>query len=91
MMLFDKYGRPLLHLRISVTNRCNYACIYCHREGSWNNFKLNIRRELTPEELHIIAMAFTKLGIRKFKLTGGEPLIREDIVEVISAINEVSL
>lgn len=89
MVLFDRYGRPLLHLRISVTNRCNYACIYCHREGSWNDFKLNIRRELTPEELHVIAMASTELGIRKFKLTGGEPLIREDIVEVVSAINEV--
>ncbi len=88
MVLYDKYGRPLFHLRISVTNRCNYACIYCHREGSWNDFKLNIRRELTPEELYIIAKAAVELDIRKFKLTGGEPLIREDIVEVVSAINE---
>ena len=89
MVLFDRYGRPLLHLRISVTNRCNYACIYCHREGSWNDFKLNVHRELTPEELRIIAKASMELDIKKFKLTGGEPLIREDIVEVVSAINEV--
>ncbi len=89
MVLYDSYGRPLLHLRISVTNRCNYACIYCHREGSWFEFKSNKLDELSPKELNVVAKAASELGIRKFKLTGGEPLIREDIIEVISAINEV--
>ncbi|RLG73903.1 MAG: GTP 3',8-cyclase MoaA [Thermoprotei archaeon] len=86
MVLADRYGRPLMHLRISVTMACNYACIYCHREG-----ELGSRRpdELKPHEIYLIGKAASELGIRKFKLTGGEPLLRDDIVEVVSLLNSL--
>jgi len=84
MILIDKYGRPLIHLRISVTVACNYACIYCHREGELGSKRAD---ELKPYEIYLIAKAASELGIRKFKLTGGEPLLRDDIVEVVNLLN----
>jgi len=83
LVLKDNYGRPLLGLRITLTHRCNYDCIYCHREGEEGG------GELTVDEIKVLAKAASELGIKKFKLTGGEPLIRTDIIEVISAIASV--
>ncbi len=81
-MLIDRFGRPLTHMRVSVTLRCNHSCIFCHREG--------IRRvssyELSPNELGLIAKVASKLGITNYKITGGEPLVRNDIAEIIEAI-----
>ncbi len=77
-MLKDSYGRKLLHLRISVTYRCNYNCVFCHREG-----ELNGRDFLTPEYVELAGIAASKLGIKFFKLTGGEPLIRDDIADIV--------
>ncbi len=87
-MLVDRFGRSLLHLRLSVTNRCNYNCIYCHREGEFS-FIRNSSEELSPYEIYLIAKAASDLGIRKFKLTGGEPLLRNDIVEIVSLLNKL--
>jgi len=86
MVLVDRYDRPLMHLRISVTMSCNYACIYCHREG-----ELESRRpdELKPYEIYLIGKAASELGVRKFKLTGGEPLLRNDIVEVVNLLSKL--
>ncbi|RLE86995.1 MAG: GTP 3',8-cyclase MoaA, partial [Thermoprotei archaeon] len=85
-MLKDRFKRPLLHLRITVTMACNYACIYCHREG-----ELGSRRpdELKPYEIYLIGKAASELGIRKFKLTGGEPLLRDDIFEIVNLLNSL--
>ncbi|RLE83628.1 MAG: GTP 3',8-cyclase MoaA, partial [Thermoprotei archaeon] len=85
-MLVDRFGRPILHLRISVTMACNYACIYCHREGELGSKRAD---ELKPYEIYLVAKAASELGIRKFKLTGGEPLLRDDIVEVVNLLNSL--
>ncbi len=77
-MLVDRYGRVIRHLRISVTNRCNLRCIYCHREG-----ELSSGDEMSVDEIAGICRAFYDLGVEKVKITGGEPLIRKDIVEIV--------
>ena len=90
IVLVDRYGRPLLHLRITVTHRCNYRCVYCHREGE-EGYKLE---EISPEEIYKVAKVAYQLGIKRFKLTGGEPLVRGDIVEIVrrlSTLNPIDL
>lgn len=84
-MLFDKYGRPITNLRITVTHRCNYKCFYCHMEGEEGEDKL------TVSDVIRLARVGRRLGINKVKLTGGEPLIRQDIVEVIKAISDMGV
>ena len=70
-------------LRIKVTNKCNYRCFFCHREGTYENDD-----KLTVKDIEFIAKVCTKLGITKFKITGGEPLLRQDIVDIIYAIRK---
>ena len=87
----DRWGRPVIGLRISVTNKCNLNCFYCHHEGC-----LNDSRRMSPQEIEKIVEVGTEFGIRKIKLTGGEPLVREDIVDIVAAttkpkIEEVSM
>jgi cyclic pyranopterin phosphate synthase len=77
----DRFGRPITGLRISVNYECNLNCFYCHREGCPASSS-----EMTPEEIGKIVGAATEFGVRKVKLTGGEPLLREDIMDVISAV-----
>lgn len=84
-MLSDKYGRPVTSLRITVTHRCNYKCFYCHMEGE------DGREELTVSDIMRLVDVGKKLGIDKIKLTGGEPLVRHDIVDVVKAINDVKV
>lgn len=88
--LRDPYGRPINSLRISLTQRCNFNCFFCHREG-----ESNPHGEATAEEIEAVAAAASDLGIRRFKLTGGEPLLRRDVVEVVRRIasyaDEVSM
>ncbi|USS39943.1 GTP 3',8-cyclase MoaA [Thermococcus aggregans] len=81
MVLVDRFGRPVTNLRISLTSECNLKCFYCHREGQDFSF-----REMTPEEIERIVRIASKLGIKKVKLTGGEPTIRKDIVEIVRRI-----
>ena len=80
-MLTDAYGRPLTHLRASVTLRCNYRCVFCHGEG------LGPGRgyEMGPHDYRVVARAAVGLGIKYVKITGGEPLVRGDIVEVVGS------
>jgi cyclic pyranopterin phosphate synthase len=78
----DRFGRPLTGLRISVTNDCNLACFYCHKEGALTK----IERSMTAEEMGEIVELSTEFGVRKIKLTGGEPLLREDIVKIVTAV-----
>ncbi len=80
-MLIDRFGRPLTSFRISVTMDCNYRCFFCHREGQTGKGE-----EMTPEEIERIVRVASNLGMRKIKLTGGEPTVREDIVEIIRRI-----
>lgn len=85
MVLKDNYGRPLLNLRVSITQNCNLRCLYCHREGE-KKFVENIRTEMTVDEIVRIVKIAVDLGISNVKLTGGEPLIRKDVMEVVKGI-----
>ncbi len=75
----DRFGRPVKSIRVSVTENCNLRCFYCHREGEWHRHIT----EMSPEEIERILRIARELDIRKVKFTGGEPLIRDDIVEII--------
>jgi len=79
--LHDTFGRPVNNLRISLTQRCNFNCFFCHREG-----EQNAHDELSVEEVGRLVEIASSLGMRKIKLTGGEPLLREDIVNIVSRI-----
>ncbi len=81
--MFDRFGRPFETLRISVTSACNFSCYFCHREGVSGISG----DELSAEEFGVVAAAARRLGARRFKLTGGEPLVRGDIVEVVANIS----
>jgi GTP 3',8-cyclase len=88
MPLTDHCGRPLLNLRISITQRCNLKCSYCHREGEV--LRANVEAEkMTRDEIVRIAKTAVDLGIARIKLTGGEPLMREDVVDVVKAVAEI--
>jgi cyclic pyranopterin phosphate synthase len=80
--LVDPSRRLVTSLRVSVTQRCDLACFFCHREGEHDPGK-----EMTPGEIGRIVEVAAGLGITKVKVTGGEPLMREDIVEVIRLIS----
>jgi cyclic pyranopterin phosphate synthase len=88
MSLTDNCGRPLLNLRISITQRCNNQCAYCHREGEVQ--RANRSAELmSVGEIVRIAKIAVELGISRVKLTGGEPLMRQDIVDIVKGIATV--
>lgn len=86
----DTYGREVKSLRLSVTYKCNLNCFYCHGEGQEKKGS-----EMSPEEIEIICKVANASGISKVKLTGGEPLLREDIAEIVAAtakyMHEVSI
>jgi len=92
----DRLGRSLRDLRISVTDRCNFRCRYCMpREVFGPEFAFLPRREiLTYEEIARLARLFHRLGLRKIRLTGGEPLLRRDLpvlVEMLAALPDTEL
>jgi cyclic pyranopterin phosphate synthase len=84
MVLFDNCGRPLLNFRIAVTQRCNFRCDYCHKEGE--DCSRGQCPDLAAEEIVRLAKIATELGISRVKLTGGEPLMRKDLCMIISRI-----
>ncbi len=84
-MIRDDYERPVLNLRISVTQRCNLRCPYCHREGE----SANPPTEMTKDEIVRIVRIAVGLGMSKVKLTGGEPLLRSDIVDIVKDISDL--
>lgn len=85
-MIYDNFGRPLLNLRISVTQRCNLSCPYCHREGETLGNIDSSREEMTTQEIVRLTKIAVGLGISRVKLTGGEPLLRKDILEIVEGI-----
>lgn len=90
--LVDRLGRPLSDLRISVTDRCNFRCRYCMpREVFGSDFDFLPREEiLSFEEIARLASIFTGLGIRKIRLTGGEPTLRADLPALVRLIKEAA-
>ncbi len=85
MTLTDNCGRPLLNLRISITQRCNLRCAYCHREGEVKRANESAEK-MSVEEIVRIAQTAVSLGITRIKLTGGEPLMRKDLTEIVKCI-----
>ncbi|HLE75544.1 MAG TPA: GTP 3',8-cyclase MoaA [Candidatus Bathyarchaeia archaeon] len=85
MVLTDNCGRPLLNLRIAITQRCNLRCDYCHKEGE-ETYAQGTAEEMTVDEIVRIARIAVSLGISRIKLTGGEPLMRKDICEIVKGI-----
>lgn len=84
----DKRDRPLRDLRISVTDRCNFRCGYCMPAERVYRFKP--RRELlTFEEIHVVATLFAQFGVRKLRLTGGEPLLRRDLPTLVEMLAKI--
>ena len=85
MNLTDNCGRPLLNLRISITQRCNNRCLFCHKEGEVERANASAEK-MSVEEIVQISKIAVSLGIARIKLTGGEPLMRKDLSEIISGI-----
>jgi cyclic pyranopterin phosphate synthase len=80
--MFDNYGRLINNMRISITQKCNLECFYCHHEGE-NGEENTVNGHMTPKEIEKISEIARKVGIEKLKITGGEPLLRKDIVEIV--------
>ncbi|MCL2116485.1 MAG: GTP 3',8-cyclase MoaA [Methanobrevibacter sp.] len=74
----DRFNRPIISLRLSITNRCNINCLYCHHDGMMPS-----NEEMTPDEIYKILNVAKNIGVKKIRFSGGEPLIRKDIVEII--------
>jgi GTP 3',8-cyclase len=81
VVLTDSYNRPVSNLRISLTPACNLACVYCHREGEKRPGSL-----LSAAEIAEILRTGAHFGIRSVKFTGGEPLLREDLIDIIRSV-----
>ena len=84
----DRLGRPLHDLRISVTDRCNFRCTYCMPKEIFGRDYAFLPRDqiLSFEEIERAARAFVSLGVRKLRITGGEPLVRRDLPELIGRL-----
>jgi len=85
--LTDKFGRTVNYLRLSVTDRCDFRCIYCMSEDM--TF-LPRQQLLTLEEMAFLSQAFVELGVNKIRLTGGEPLVRKNIQSLISDLGNLN-
>ena len=83
MALQDKFGRPITDLRISITDHCNYKCVYCRtgNEGA-------LYRDLPFSDYLRMARIFAGLGIKKVRLTGGEPLLRKGIIDFVRDLSK---
>ncbi len=81
--LIDRHGRHIDYVRLSLTDRCDFRCVYCMSE----EMTFLPRQEiLSLEEIYTIAKAFTELGVRKIRLTGGEPLVRRNVLSLIERL-----
>src|ERR1700747_2211097 len=79
-VMIDPFGRHITYLRVSVTDRCDFRCVYCMAEDM---MFLPRRDLLTLEEIDRLATAFIARGVRKLRLTGGEPLVRRNIMWLV--------
>ena len=91
LSIYDLLHRPLKDLRISVTDRCNFRCIYCMPKHIFGpNFKFIQHQDmLSFEEITRLTQCFVALGVTKIRLTGGEPLLRKDIESLVSSLSNI--
>ena len=85
--IYDQYNRKHDYLRLSITDRCNLRCVYCMPKEGLPFFPDN--RVLSQDEIVQLVKNFTEMGINKVRITGGEPLLRTDVVEIIQRIREI--
>ena len=85
--MIDPFGRTITYLRVSVTDRCDFRCVYCMAEEMTFLPKSEL---LTLEELDRVCGAFVRLGVRKLRLTGGEPLVRRNIMTLFHSLGVTS-
>ena len=88
MVLVDRFGRPIVGARISLNSsfHCNFKCIFCHREGIFKGSQI-----MTADEIERVVSILHKLGVKYIKLTGGEPLLRKDIIEIVRRIKSIGI
>ena len=88
----DTLGRPLHDLRISVTDRCNFRCVYCMPRAVFGPDHAFLPREelLTFDEIARLVGIFTRLGVEKVRLTGGEPLVRRDLPSLVAQLAAIA-
>ena len=84
--LIDPFARAITYLRVSVTDRCDFRCVYCMAE----NMQFLPKKELlTLEELDRLCSTFVEMGVQKLRITGGEPLVRRDIMTFLTACRAI--
>ncbi|WP_027147046.1 MULTISPECIES: GTP 3',8-cyclase MoaA [Methylobacter] len=84
--LIDRFGRTVDYLRISITDRCDFRCVYCMAEDMTFLPRAQV---LTLEEIYTLARAFVELGVKKIRVTGGEPLVRKGALELLENIGKI--
>ena len=91
MIVEDKFGRPIRDLRISVTDRCNFRCSYCMpKEIFGDDYEFLPKRELLSfDEIEHVSRIYSEMGVKKLRLTGGEPLLRRDLHVLIEKLNKI--
>lgn len=82
----DRFGRPIEDLRVTLTHTCNFSCFFCHMEGEGS-----LNGLLTPEDIALVAEVGIEYGIKSVKLTGGEPTLRRDLIEIVKALKDVGV
>jgi GTP 3',8-cyclase len=82
--MIDPFGRHISYLRVSVTDRCDFRCIYCMAEEMTFLPKSEV---LTLEELDRLCSAFVRLGVKKLRITGGEPLVRKNVMSLFESLS----
>ena len=82
--MIDQFGRRITYLRISVIDKCNLRCLYCMPRGYAS--KSRVSELLTTDELVELSTAFAELGVTKIRLTGGEPLLRPGLVDMVGRL-----
>src|ERR1051325_517509 len=86
-MLLDKFNRVHNYLRISLTNNCNMRCFYCMPEEDYQFTPSS--QLMQASEIDALAKIFVGLGVNKIRLTGGEPLVRKDIAQIIQSLSQL--
>lgn len=87
LQLIDRFNRQVDYVRLSVTDRCDFRCVYCMAEDMTFAPRADI---LTLEELELIARAFVELGVKNIRLTGGEPLVRQNVMLLVNNIGQLN-
>src|ERR1043165_2862588 len=82
--MIDPFGRTITYLRVSVTDRCDFRCVYCMAEDMTFLPKKDL---LSLEELDRLCSAFVAKGVRRLRLTGGEPLVRRDVMTLVRSLS----